>query len=312
MITYGEINEKKGEIMNKTGDSKEKAKTSIPIVINESIIGKMRVLSSAMRAYSFNFPNTLTKIGHLGICYEPVNGGTTWHTHPFELGPGLCQEDIWYVLRGKGIMYYKRSGELKEIEFKKGDIVHSKHLTNYTCNTGEELLAIPYFDVPHLPFDERVYDNYQSLTPAQIPEEARPLDPPVLVHEDDIEPVYPFPEGKAAIRPLITPKTAGSVHANVGLFMAEPGQGSDWHFHPVDIWNGYPEEDLFYVIKGSGTLYYRLNENQYEIPLKEQDFVFTGHLPHCVRNTGSEQLIMFCGLTPITRANKGEIPEICP
>lgn len=298
--------------MKNRRDSQEKTATSVPIVINRSTLGKMRVLSSAMRAYSYNLPNVVTKLGHLGICYEPVNGGTTWHTHPLELGPDLCNEDIWYILRGKGVMYYKRSGELKSFEFKKGDIIHSKHLTNYTCNTGDELLAIPYFDVPRLPFDERVYENYQSLTPAQIPEEARSLDPPVLVHEDDVEPIYPFPEGKAAIRPLITPKTAGSMLANVGIFIAEPGQGSDWHSHPTKVWNGFPEEDLFYVIKGSGTLYYRLNGNQYETPLREEDMVFTGHLPHCVRNTGPEQLTMFCGLTPIKRAIDGTIPEICP
>jgi len=296
---------------NKTG-SEEGIQTSIPIVINRSIIGKMRVLSSAMTAYSYNFPYVLTKIGHLGVCYEPVGGGTTWHTHPMKLGPDICNEDIWYVLRGKGVMYYKKSGELKAFEFKQGDIVHSKHLTNYTCNTGDEVLIIPYFDVPRLPFDERAYENFRSLTPANIPEEARPLDSPVLIHEDDVEPVYPFPEGKAAIRPLITPKTAGSVLANVGIFIAEPGQGSDWHSHPADVWQGYPEEDLFYVIKGTGTLFYQLNNKQFEIPLREEDFVFTGYLPHCVRNTGSKQLVMFCGLAPIKRTVDGVVPDICP
>jgi len=285
---------------------------SIPVVINRATIAKSRILSSAMSAYSYNFPNVLTKLGHLGVCYEPVNGSTTWHTHPWKLGPEICNEDIWYVLRGKGVMYYKRAGELKALEFKQGDIVHSKHLTNYTCNTGDKILIIPYFDVPRLPFDERAYENFRSLTPADIPEEARPLDPPVLVHEEDIKPICPFPEGGAKIRPLITHKTAGSMLANVGIFIAEPGEGSDWHSHPLDIWMGFPEEDLFFVIKGSGTLYFRLNDKQYEIPLREEDLVFTGHLPHCVCNTGDEPLIMFCGLTPIKRAVEGEIPEICP
>jgi oxalate decarboxylase/phosphoglucose isomerase-like protein (cupin superfamily) len=285
---------------------------SIPIVINRSIIGRARVLSSAMTAYSYNFPYVLTRLAHLGICYEPVHGSTTWHTHPWKLGPNACNEDIWYVLRGKGVMYYKRSGELKELEFKEGDVVHSKHLTNYTCNTGDETLIIPYFDVPRLPYDEIAFENFRSLTPANIPEEARPLDPPVLIHEDDVKPIYPFSEGGAAILPLITPKTAGSVLVNVGIFMAEPGQGSDWHFHPANVWREFPEEDLFYVLKGGGTLYYRLNDKKYEIPLKEEDLVFTGRLPHRVQNTGSDKLILFCGLTPIKRAVEGKIPEICP
>jgi mannose-6-phosphate isomerase-like protein (cupin superfamily) len=298
-------------MMKPVESDENKIKTSIPIVISSPAMPKLRILSSLTRAESNIFPY-LTKIGLLGVCHEPVNGGTTWHTHPLHLGPDLCNEDIWYVLRGKGMMYYKRSGELKSLEFKQGDIVHSKHLTNFTCNTGDDTLVIPFFDVPRLPFDERVYDNFRSLTPANIPEEARPLDPPVLVHEEDIKLVYPFPEGKAAIRPLITPKTAGSMLANVGMFVAEPGQGSDWHSHPLEVWNGYPEEDLFYVIKGSGSLDYQLNGKQFEIPLREEDMVFTGHLPHRVRNTGSEQLKLLCLLTPIKRAVEGKIPEICP
>ena len=299
--------------MKNTISSNEKIQTSIPIVINRSTVEKLAPLRSPIiRSYTHNFPYSLTKLANFGITYEPVDCGTTWHTHPLDLGPELRNEDLWHVLYGKGVMYYKRSGELKSLEFKEGDTIHSKHLTNLTWNTGDELLVIPVLNVPRLPFDKSAYENFRSLTPANIPEEPRPLDPPVMVHEDDVEPIYPFPEGKAAIRPLITPKTAGSVLANVGKFIAEPGQGSDWHSHPMDIWNGFPEEDLFYVIKGSGTVYYRLNNKQYEIPIREDDMVFTGHLPHCVRNTGSEQLIMFCGLAPIKRAISGEIPEICP
>jgi quercetin dioxygenase-like cupin family protein len=299
--------------MSDAMSSKEEIKRQIPIVINICRIGKKRDLSPIMAADVQNFPSLLTKIAYLGICYEPVDGGTTWHTHPLNFGPEIsCQEDIWYVLRGKGTMYYKRSGELKSFEFKQGDIVHSKHLTNYTWNTGNELLVIPFFEIPRLPFDENAYENLRFLTPASIPEEARPLDPPVLIHEDDIDLIYPFREGKAAIRPLITPKTAGSKHGNVGTFIAEPGQGSDWHTHPTDVWKGFPEEDLSYVIKGTGTLYYRLNDKGYEIPLRKGDMVFTGHVSHCVRNTGTEQLIILCLLTPNKRAIDGEIPEICP
>ncbi len=297
--------------MNPAPVEEGKVVTSIPIVISRPAMPKVRMLSSLMRAESNIFP-PLTKIGLLGVCHEPVNGGTTWHTHPLHLGPGLCNEDIWYVLRGEGMMYYKRSGELKSLPFKAGDIVHSKHLTNFTCNTGNDVLVIPFFDVPRLPYDERVYENFRFLTPANIPEEARPLDPPVLVHETDIAPVYPFREGKAAIRPLITPKTAGSAMANAGMFIAQPGQGSDWHTHPQDVWNGYPEEDLFYVIQGKGSVFYRLNAKEYEIPLRPEDMVFTGHLPHCVRNTGDEVLKLLCVLTPIQRFLEGKIPEICP
>jgi oxalate decarboxylase/phosphoglucose isomerase-like protein (cupin superfamily) len=299
--------------MKEKTSSKEEIQGQIPIVINISEIQQKRDLSPIMGADVQNFPGLLTKIAYLGICYEPVNGGTTWHTHPLNFGPEIsCQEDIWYVLRGKGTMYYKRSGELKSFEFKQGDIVHSKHLTNYTWNTGDELLVIPFFEIPHLPFDENAYGNLRTLTPADIPEEARPLDPPILVHEDDIDLVYPFREGKAAIQPLITPKTADSKHGNVGKFIAEPGQGSDWHTHPTDVWKGFPEEDLSYVIKGAGTLYYRFNGKEYAMPLRQGDMVFTCHLPHCVRNTGTEQLIMLCLLTPNNRAIAGEIPEICP
>ena len=235
-----------------------------------------------------------------------------WHTHPFNFGPDItCQEDIWYVLSGEGTMYYKLSGVLKSFEFKKGDIVHSKHLTNYTWNTGQDLLVIPFFEIPRLPYDENAYENLRYLTPAAIPEEARPLDPPVLVHEEDVEIIYPFKDGKAGIRPLITPQTAQSKHGNVGTFIAQPGQGLIGT-HPVEVWKGFPEEDLSYVIKGTGTLYFRLNDKQYELPLRAGDMVFTGHLSHCIRNTGNDELVMLCLLAPNNRASAGEIPDICP
>ena len=300
--------------MKKATDSQTKAETFIPIVINTSSMTGKRGLSSIVRTYSYGLPDTLTGTAHFAVAYEPVNGGTTWHTHPLNLGPELCNEDVFYILRGKGVMYYKRSGEVRSLEFRQGDIIHSKHLTNYTWNTGNEPLVIPFVNVPHVPFDidERVYENFHSMMPTAIPEEARPLDPPVLIREDDIDFIYPFPEGKAAIRPLITPKTAGSVLVNAGIFMAGPGQGSDWHSHPADGWKGFPEEDVSYVIKGRGTLYYDLDGKRYEIPIREKNIVFTGHLPHCVRNTENEELIMFCVLTPSKRAIDGHIPEICP
>ena len=95
----------------------EEIQTSIPIVISRTSIMRMRVLSSATRADSITFPYVLTRILHMGVCDEPLNGGTIWHTHPLHLGPGLSNEDIWYVLRGQGVMFYKRSGELKTLEF---------------------------------------------------------------------------------------------------------------------------------------------------------------------------------------------------
>ena len=74
--------------MKPVESGENKIKTILLIVISSPAMPKLRILSSLTRAESNIFPY-LTKIGLLGVCHEPANGGTTWHTHPLHLGPDL-------------------------------------------------------------------------------------------------------------------------------------------------------------------------------------------------------------------------------
>jgi len=65
---------------------------------------------------------------------EKVGLGSMWHTHTIESG----QEDIFYICNGKGSYVYIKQGKIHVIPFREGDAIFSKHLTNYTWNSGQE------------------------------------------------------------------------------------------------------------------------------------------------------------------------------
>jgi oxalate decarboxylase/phosphoglucose isomerase-like protein (cupin superfamily) len=77
--------------------------------------------------------------------------------------------------------------------------------------------------------------------------------------------------------------------------LAKPGQGSSWHTHPEET----EEEEFLYILKGKGTLHYKKNRKDYEIPFKEGDGILTGHLTHCAKNTGAETLAILFYLAPL-------------
>jgi oxalate decarboxylase/phosphoglucose isomerase-like protein (cupin superfamily) len=83
--------------------------------------------------------------GRFGTAWEVQGTGSTWHTHPIEIG----EEDLFYAISGKGTMVYLQGGKLHSFEFKAGDAIHSHHLTNYTKNTNPEVLQMVYSGAPH-------------------------------------------------------------------------------------------------------------------------------------------------------------------
>jgi len=70
------------------------------------------------------------------LLWKKPGKGSSWHTHPAEIG----EEDLFYIARGKGTMYYLQGGEEHRFEFREGDAIQSHHLTNYTWNTGPKIL----------------------------------------------------------------------------------------------------------------------------------------------------------------------------
>ena len=121
------------------------------------------------------------------------------------------------------------------------------------------------------------------------------LERPTVVNMYDVEGTVLFPQGGGKTKYLITEYTAGAKHHNCGVFVAQPGQGSQWHTHPKET----GEEEFLYILKGKGTLYYKQVRKDYEIPLKEGDGIFTGHLTHYVKNTGTEDLWILFYLAPL-------------
>ena len=84
------------------------------------------------------------RCNNCGVFLAGPGQGSSWHTHTIETG----QEDIFYIANGKGNYIYLQNGKVCTFEFKEGDAILSKHLTNYTWNTGTEDILIPYSSAP--------------------------------------------------------------------------------------------------------------------------------------------------------------------
>lgn len=135
--------------------------------------------------------------------------------------------------------------------------------------------------------------KFPDLTPPPV--DYAYLEIPTVVNVDDVEGVVEFPEGGGLTKYLITEYTAGARYHNCGVFLAKPGQGSSWHTHPEET----KEEELLYILGGEGTLYYKKNRKDHEIKFKEGDGICTGHLTHCVKNTGTKALSILFYLAPL-------------
>lgn len=117
--------------------------------------------------------------------------------------------------------------------------------------------------------------------------------PPVVVNVDQVEPVVRHPQGGGTDRPLLTHETAGTELVLFGHCVYAPGRGSQWHSHE--------EEDCFFVVSGTGTLFYERDGIESEIPLRPGDAVFSGYLRNFVRNTGVEDLVLVYAIAPKDR-----------
>ena len=121
------------------------------------------------------------------------------------------------------------------------------------------------------------------------------LAPPLVINQRDVKETILFPDGGGKTKFLLTEENAGCRFMNMGLFNAEPGQGSQWHTHPQET----EEEEYLYILKGSGTLTYKQGGRDLTVPFKEGEAIFTGHLTHFVKNTGAGTLSIFFSIAPL-------------
>jgi len=135
--------------------------------------------------------------------------------------------------------------------------------------------------------------TFPELTPPAV--DSPDLRPPAVVNKDDVEGMVLFPEGGGITKYLLTEETAGCKHINMGVFLADPGQGSQWHTHPQET----EEEEFLYILNGKGTMYYKQGDKDHEIKFKEGDAIFTGHLTHYLKNTGTETLEIYFSISPL-------------
>ena len=96
---------------------------------------------------------------------------------------------------------------------------------------------------------------------------------------------------EGSIREAISPKKTDSKHCMFvlgGPF--KPGEGLELHAHPNS-------EEVYYVIKGRGTVYY--GKERREVPIEPGIAIFIPPgAEHGVSNTGKEELIIAFFLAP--------------
>ena len=135
--------------------------------------------------------------------------------------------------------------------------------------------------------------GFPKLRPPAV--DSLDLQPPTVVNKDSVKEEVLFPRGGGRTKYLLTEQSAGCKYINMSLFFADPGQGSQWHTHPQEA----EEEEYLYVLQGRGTMYYKQGGKEHAIPFKEGEAIFTGHLTHYVKNTGTEPLSIYFSIAPL-------------
>lgn len=125
--------------------------------------------------------------------------------------------------------------------------------------------------------------------------DATTLKPPTVVNKRNVQPTIIFPQGGGRTQFLLTQESAGCKYIHMGLFLADPGRGSQWHTHPREA----EEEEYLYIIEGRGTMFYKQGGKEHQIQFKAGEAIFTGHLTHYIRNTGTQPLEIYFAIAPL-------------
>jgi mannose-6-phosphate isomerase-like protein (cupin superfamily) len=114
-----------------------------------------------------------------------------------------------------------------------------------------------------------------------------------VINTADVKPIIRHPQGGGADRPMVFGKQGGTDHILMGYCTYEPGKGSQWHSHE--------EEDVFFIVSGTGTIVFEQDGKEHSAPLKPGDACFSGYLRNYVRNTGTETLVIVYAISPKNR-----------
>lgn len=103
---------------------------------------------------------------------------------------------------------------------------------------------------------------------------------------DEIMP-YPTKDG-SLVRELMHPAVHGNQKLSFARAVIEPGGATASHLHKTS-------EEIYHVVQGSGMM--TLGDEQF--PIASGDTVcISPQLPHRVKNTGGEPLIIYCCCAP--------------
>jgi oxalate decarboxylase/phosphoglucose isomerase-like protein (cupin superfamily) len=224
--------------------------------------------------------NAGCRYANMGVFMADPGQGSQWHTHPRE----AAEEEYLYVIDGAGTMYYKHGGQERQLPFEAGDAIFTGHLTHYVRNTGNQPLKI-YFSIAPLPARTIIHGVQNDDGRGHV--DSLDLRPPQLVRPADI-PVTSFTAGGITNRRMLTPDTVGARHGRFGTALETPGKGSFWHTHPVEI----GEEDLFYTIRGKGTMVYLHGGKVHSFEFHEGDAIHSHHLTNFTTNRTDRDLVM--------------------
>jgi len=134
---------------------------------------------------------------------------------------------------------------------------------------------------------------------------------PIVIHPSDVEDVV-WPGGGRGKR-MVTPAYPGSRNLQVGIIYVDPGKiAHRWHTHDRDRAEDYeiiyPEnfEEAYLIVKGKGTLCWRVAGEEKHLEVKEGDAIYfpVGVVENQVVNTGDELLIIVYAVSPPVRVVK--------
>lgn len=253
-----------------------------PTIVNERDIKPIVVFpqGGGTTKWLLTEENANCKYINMGIFFADPGKGSQWHAHPVEAE----EEEYLFVIEGQGTMFYKHGGLEHQLPFSAGEAIFTGHLTHYIRNTGTTPLKI-YFSIAPLPVRTIIHGVKNDDGGGY--RDSLDLKPPQLIRREQIE-VTGFTKGGILNRKMLNPETVGARHGRFGTAWETPGTGSIWHTHPLEI----GEEDLFYTIKGKGTMLYLQGGKVHSLEFGDGDAIHSRHLTNYTTNPTDQDLVM--------------------
>ena len=249
-----------------------------PVVVNEKDVKPEVARAGGMMRWLLTEANAECKYVNMGIFTAEPGKGSDWQTHPAQ----AQEEGYLYVIEGQGTVLYKQGNQEHRIAFQEGDALFPGHLTHRIWNDGGTPLKM-YISVAALPMRTIVHEEIGGKVVGCV--DSVEFAPPRLVRPAEI-PETPFTSGGLINLKMLTPETVGARNGRFGTALERPGTGSTWHTHPPG------EEDLFYVCRGKGTMFYLQAGQVHSFEFREGDGIHSHHLTNYTMNHTDRDLFM--------------------